>query len=215
MKNNVPEDLVKYEKKKKIFTVLYYIFLLAVVYFSAYFTVRFTSGGKIERTLLNVFFCALFLVLVYLLSRKLLSRFIPGKIFDKTYFGIIKKVNVKTRKTSVTPELPNVKEGFNNSNNWDLEYLVNLDVLCEDGRMTSTTVTAKNCTVESLEKYEEGLEVFHLYGSKNVVIMPAKDSVYVNCPVCDTLNKTDNEICDHCRHSLIKRRATENREVNL
>ncbi len=52
--------------------------------------------------------------------------------------------------------------------------------------------------------YKVGDKVFHLYGSRHVIVIPSDGGDTVFCPVCGAANEYKWNACRRCKHTLIK-----------
>ncbi len=49
-----------------------------------------------------------------------------------------------------------------------------------------------------------GDEVFHLFGSDHVLILPIPSDDHRHCAVCNDINALDSTVCRTCGHSMVK-----------
>ncbi|MBQ9746358.1 MAG: hypothetical protein IJW21_06005 [Clostridia bacterium] len=56
---------------------------------------------------------------------------------------------------------------------------------------------------EFIDAYKKGDEVFHLYGTNTVVILPKENDTHVKCPVCGVVNEKGRGTCRECGRSVL------------
>ena len=73
------------------------------------------------------------------------------------------------------------------------------------GASSGIAVTARERKNEHfLDDYKVGDTVFHLYGSRTVVVLPDAKSEQVSCAVCGERNSVLDDTCRNCKHTLVK-----------
>lgn len=207
--SKVPSDLQKYVKKQIIKHVA--VFLL-------------WQGMMIA--ILLIFGKALFgvdnpYVIGFMYALCLLVPFVNTKtvrlLCDKTYFGVIERVEIKTSFENERPWKP-TQEG---------QYTATKVILTvkEEGsdRRHTVKVTEKGGTnekqgmwdaysqrpdsgfVQNAEmRYKVGAKVFHLRSTKHLVVLPEESDTTLRCAVCGETNKAEQETCRKCGHTLMK-----------
>ena len=125
---------------------------------------------------------------------------VPLKLIDRTYLGTVERVEIKS---SVV--LDNDRSIRVERRHWYSKNSVCLTILTHNGRRIERRVYEDNSSnVSQLERYREGDTVFHLYGSKEVVILPKAADTHVKCAVCGRVNGIGERYCGFCRQTLIK-----------
>ena len=122
---------------------------------------------------------------------------VPFKLFDKTYSGIVEKVEIATTVDNLYHERPARAYLY-------LKNTVFLHVKQENGTVVRRKASETNARMsQNIESYKVGDSVFHLYGSEQTVVLPKPSDKMVQCPVCGTNNDKTHEKCDSCGHSLV------------
>ena len=208
-KQTLPDDLQRYVKSRMIKKTILFALLEAAV-----IAVLVLWGdvllGSATGTVLFIL-CALLLLVPFIVTK------FPFYLLDKTYYGVIEQVQMKTSIENERPFKPTL-EGH---------YTAVTAVLTvkEEGSGKRHTVkvkikgsaTEKNSMFDTYADrggegfvknaegtYKIGARVFHLSGTKHVVILPAENSQSVCCAVCGEDNATKDNACRKCRHTLIK-----------
>ena len=124
---------------------------------------------------------------------------VPHKLVDRTYHGIVTKVDVVTtfdNKSSVKP----TREGIYTKN------IIFLTVLLDNGKTVRKKVYEGGTkTGQHLSTYNEGDTVFHLYGTNITIVLPDNTDTNVQCAVCGASNEKNIDKCRICEHTLIKK----------
>ena len=124
---------------------------------------------------------------------------VPFGLIDRTYCGIVTKVDVATALASKSV----VKVGGDMM--WYTKNTIFLTVLLDNGKQIKTKVYEGEAKLEQhINTYKEGDRVFHLYGTKTTVVLPEEADTHVQCPVCGASNDKTVEICRMCDHTLVK-----------
>ena len=122
---------------------------------------------------------------------------VPFCLFDKTYTGTVRRVDVKNEYTMEK------KEQF--SRLYTSRRLIQaayLDVEEPSGSMRQVKIMLGNNAIA--EEFKPGDTVFHLYGAKHTLILPELAGDHVECPVCGDDNRATLTECHSCGHTLIK-----------
>ena len=123
---------------------------------------------------------------------------VPLKLLDKTYSGTVQKVEIKTT-------TDNVYHGQPTRENLYTKNTVFLYVLQENGVTIRKEAYEGNTKLsQKLDAYKAGDRVFHLYGSKQTVVLPGASDKYVQCPICGTINDKTYTDCEVYGHTLVK-----------
>lgn len=121
----------------------------------------------------------------------------PVCLFDQTFTGTVRKVNVKNEYTMEK------KEQFSRSYvSRRLIQAAYLDVEEPSGKVRQVKIMLGNNSIA--EEFKPGDTVFHIYGAKHTVILPEKAGDHVECPVCGDDNRVELTECHSCGHTLIK-----------
>ena len=119
---------------------------------------------------------------------------VPFKLFDRTFFGKVEGIEIDTR--------------WNKGTRHERSYITNtyiLTVRTTDGKVIEQKGLTTGKKLEHTETvYKVGDGVFHLYGSKHVVVFPETSESTLICPVCGSLNNADGKKCYNCGHTLVK-----------
>ena len=121
----------------------------------------------------------------------------PRKLFDRTFFGIVERVDVKTVSDFERRFKPSL-EGHYYRN--EMTLWIKTD---EGKRVRKKVYSERAKKAEYLEQYKVGDRVFHLYGSPVVVRLPEIEAEGLDCLVCGGKNGASSDVCTHCGHTLI------------
>lgn len=122
---------------------------------------------------------------------------VPVKLIDRTYCGEVVDTKVKRTVDNESSIKPTIEHMY-------YKNTVYLDVRLDNGKVI--TVKAYEGRDSDLNPYfyKKGDRVFHLYGSKNTIVLPKENVNAVRCPVCGLLNLKEDDKCKDCWHTLIK-----------
>ena len=122
----------------------------------------------------------------------------PKKLFDRTFFGRVERVDVKTVSAFERKFKPSL-EGHYYRNE------VTLLIRTDEGRRVRKKVYSERAKIDgNYDFFKEGDRVFHLYGSPVVVRLPQSGSDLQFCPVCGGKNGAfSGGVCSCCGHTLI------------
>ncbi len=123
---------------------------------------------------------------------------VPFKLIDKTYSGTVQKVEVTTTVDNAYHERPTRENLYTKNTIFLLVEQENGVVIRKQAYEGSTKVS------QNLDAYKAGDRVFHLYGSKQTVVLPQPSDKYVQCPICGTMNDKNYTDCEVCGHTLVK-----------
>lgn len=124
---------------------------------------------------------------------------VPHKLFDHTFGGKVLYVDVATTEESWLPGAPALRLYDKNT--------VRLHIVMRDGReLFKKVAEGRVPSAPYVDKFHQGDEVFHLYGSKYTVVLPKPADTSVQCAVCGTSNDVTAVRCrrSRCRHTLVK-----------
>ncbi len=140
-----------------------------------------------ENRAIRIFFALIFMSLPFLITG------FPHKTTDETYIGRVEKATVKTTYSGTGGK-------YNNFVN-----TIFLTIMTTDGKKLHKKVYSANANQkQSYSFYQIGDTVFHLYGTKSVVVLPRKKDTHFECAVCEDVNEIENTVCRSCGHTLIK-----------
>ena len=201
---NLPKDLKRFAlgrfiKKIVPFLLLEGVVAAAVILFGERVFAKSNVWFRTTATVL-LFFVPVFITGIY------------KALADRTWYGIVKNVSVKTVM---------VQEGLSKGDR-DGTYMKNIVYLTLEepsgktkrrkadeerlqinrGKLGGGTNTSEMVT----GRFSEGVAAFHLYGSDRTVVIPPDDARgFRDCAVCQSENPADAEICRVCGHTLVRR----------
>ena len=180
---NIPKDVKNYGIKRAILTTVYFILGEAAAVFGAYL---FSTNSNEAATVITF---AIAIAIPFFVTG------FPMKIIDRSYIGMIVKVNVATTTTSSMKEGP-MHVHQNND--------VNLYIKEENGNiLVKKAYQGEAKTKSGFKKYANGDIVVHVYGTEPIILLPLKPSMDCQCAVCDT-KIANQDFCPSCGHTLIK-----------
>ena len=186
----LPNDLKEYCKRKVLSRVI--PCLVWVLLFAGILILWGDVIFGVDRIALRISICVIVMILPFLLTG------IPFLIFDRTYYGRVKRVLVETtvdNESSVKPTLEHLY--------W--KNTIHLEMELPNGKTVLKKVYSGNAKLQQrLNDYAEGDKVFHLYGSRQVIRLPKQNDTMVDCAVCACSNSIEQSRCRNCGHSLIK-----------
>ncbi len=127
---------------------------------------------------------------IFLLLLPFSSTRFPAPLMDKSYRGIIRKVEMDT---SLTTHDSMFLRGQLYTR---MRVMLMIDA---GGNMLYEKAYDGDAKYgKNLDKYKEGDEVLHLYGTDRIVVLPHDADVAWECPLCGHINIMEKNICDHC-----------------
>ena len=122
---------------------------------------------------------------------------VPHKMLDRTYSGMVQKVEITTSIDSDHHSKPSRATFY-------MKNTVFLHVEQENGLV----IRKKACEgstkmAQNLEAYKVGDKVFHLYGSTQTIVLPKEKDQLVQCAICGEANYKTESHCKLCGHTLI------------
>lgn len=186
----LPRDLIIYRRQKILNRVIPCSVLVLI-----FAVVLIIWGNTIFHTENKAFQISCYIAVMLL---PFIFTGVPHKLIDRTYCGIVEKVDIITstdNDSSVKPTRENLY----------LKSTIYLSVETPSGK----TIYKKACSgiaglQQNLDTYQKGDTVFHLYGTNTVIVLPNTTDTVVHCAVCGTSNDIENIYCRDCQHSLIK-----------
>ena len=184
----LPNDLKKYCRNRILKRVIPCIILISV-----FATVLALWGNVIFNTHNKAFQTSCYIV-VMLIPFAITG--VPHKLFDSTYYGTVKKVDIVTTTDNDSSVKPTREHLY-------LKNTIYLSIEQPNGKLIyKKAYSGKARLQQNLNAYNEGDLVFHLYGTKTVVVLPNDTSVH--CSVCGSSNNIADDKCRDCGYSLIK-----------
>ncbi len=208
MKNNMmkkngfttlPNDIKKYIIRKICVRLL--IWALLSIFISLFFLAghkMFGSQNLGSR------------IIVYVLCMIFLCIFtgVPLKLIDSSWVGEIVKIGTKEGLLFTKEAKPRA---------YGVVYIM-LTIKKANGRVVKKKIQSKTFPLganhmyikpqgdvqKSLDMYSVSDRVFHLYGSKFIIVLPNEDAQNIACAVCGTSNSYNSKICEKCGHTLIR-----------
>lgn len=123
---------------------------------------------------------------------------VSNKLFDKTFYGKVIKVDVETTVDSSSSVKPTREHLY-------YKNTVYLTVETDSGKTIKRKVHEARVNSQSeCDLYKVGDWVFHLYGTKHTIVIPNESNDYVCCSVCGEVNNKNETLCRSCMHTLVK-----------
>lgn len=196
-KLNLQADLKKYVRKYILKRII-----PCVCLFSALCTVLILWGETVFNTKGNiswrVFYYGLTLAIPFLVTG------VPLKLCDRTYAGTVDNVEVSVG-VAVTDKSVRAVSDYYYNKNWNSKSVVYLTVNTTDERKIRKKAHEELSKFNtSIDKYAKGAKVFHLYGTKEIIIFPTEADTHAKCCVCGGINRKTENHCEHCGYSLVK-----------
>ena len=198
MKYKLPDDVRRYVRNKVLRRVLLWA-LLELVFGG----ILILWGKQIFHTgtwpALDVVCYCVILLIPFAVCR------VPFKLIDRTWYGVVEKVDIKTTWDNDQPYKPTYEHFY-------LKNTVRLTVKLPDQEKTvkRKVYAGRAKKQQHLNSYKKGDKVFHLYGTQHTVVLPVSSDQHVQCAVCGTMNDisgmTNGEKprCHNCRLTLIR-----------
>lgn len=143
-----------------------------------------------ENRAIRIFFALIFMSFPFLITG------FPHKTTDETYIGQVEEATVKTTYSATGGRFSGQGRFVNTT------YLT---ITTHDGKKIHKNVYSANASQKQpFNLYQIGDTVFHLYGTKSVVVLPRKKDTHFECAVCEDVNEIENTVCRSCGHTLIK-----------
>ncbi len=189
----MPDDLRKYVRNTRIKKLICFILtetILGIVLFIFGDKIFFGSFGYDEfDTVKYILYTAVMVIPALLLIFKY-------RIFDKTYWGEVGHVAVKTEYISPFKARLTAGEFYN---------IVYLTIILPNRNIIKRKVSSDKIEFKSnVEKFKKGDNVFHLCGTKLIIVIPSKNRDDIKCVVCGASNNSSSNTCNECGHTLVK-----------
>lgn len=190
MHKRLPKDLRQYSVRRALFRIIPCGILLLV-----FGIVLALFGERVFNTENQMFRVSCYAVTMLL---PFAVTGVPFRLLDRTYWGTVDEVQVKTTAESVSSVKPSLESLYQKNTVYVTVRLPNgkriHKKVCE-GRAEHTA---------NFESYHKDDRVFHLYGTRYTVVLPKETDSLVQCAVCGDQNATTEECCRNCGHTLIK-----------
>ena len=190
---SLPKDL-----KKHIKTYIFKKIALFVLMEAALVAVLLMWGntlfGNSTGIVLYVLWALLLLVPFFVTN-------IPFSLLDKTYYGVIEQVQMKTSLENERPFKPTLEGHYTavtavitvKEEGSEKRHTVKMRTMGEAKEKSNMFDTYANCGGDSFVNsaeatYKVGAKVVHLYGTKHIVVLPNDKAQSVCCAVCGETN---------------------------
>ena len=196
---SLPKDIRNYICKRFMFRLLKFLILAAMSSFLIYFL----NDRIMERCHILVYTG----LLVGLGIMPFWVSEIPMKMFDSSWRGIVKAVDIKEETGTVTVStrvFPYTKHIFILTVEKENGKIVKVKAK-EYGykRYKSSKVPHAGDIQHHLNDYKEGDTVYHFYGLTELFVIGKNRPMNVNCVVCGSENPRKACCCHHCGHTLL------------
>ena len=199
MKNSkgLPIDLRRYARaaffhKSRAFIISFVLTVLALVFFGdVILPTKYPEAKPIIYTVI--------LALPFIFTK------FPFCVIDSTYCGIVERVQIETG-TGIKAFKDNDLGARTTYNAWKMydQNTIYLYIRTHGGGLIKREVFRGIASLgEFIDAYEKGDEVFHLYGTNTVVILPKENDTHVKCSVCGVVNEKERGACRECGHTLL------------
>ena len=199
MRNNkgLPKDLKDYARaafwrKSRTFIISFVVTLIALIFLGdIILPTKYPEAKPIIYTVI--------LALPFIFTK------FPFCIIDSTYCGIVERVQIETT-TGIKAFKDNDQGARTTYNTWKMydQNTIYLYIRTHDGRLIKREVFRGIASLqEFIDTYKKDDEVFHIYGTNTVVILPKENDTHVKCPVCGVVNEKGRETCRECGHTLL------------
>lgn len=186
----LPKDLKAYGRKKILQRVL-----PCALMFVSFGLILLEWGTVIFATRNKIFLISCYVVVMIL---PFVLTGVPHKLIDKTYYGIVKKVDIVTTIDNGSSVKPTREHLY-------LKNTIYLKIETSNGELIyKKAYSGKAKLLQNIHTYNEGDKVFHLYGTNVTIVLPGSADISVQCTVCGTSNNINDDKCRDCGHSLVK-----------
>ncbi len=190
-KLQLPKDLKQFAIKTALKRVIPCVLML--IGFAAVLMLWGDVILPIEKDIVKVIVYTMVMLVPFALTG------VPFKLIDKTYSGIVEKVEITTTVDNLYHERPTRESLY-------LKNTVFLHVKQENGTVVRRKASEKNARMsQNSEAYKVGDTVFHLYGSTQTIVLPKDTDKFVQCVICGDANAKDECHCKACGHTLVTR----------
>lgn len=186
----MPKDLQQLVRLFFVKRIIVFLLIFAIICFAITFII-----DRMHDPVYTVYTVSSY-TLAFFVS--LLIAGIPNILLDKTFYGKVVKVTVKTTVDSTSPAKPTRETLY-------FKNTVYLTVETDYGKTIKRKVYEANARLQSgCSLYKVGDVVFHLRGTKHTIVVPGRSDEYVCCSVCGEVNNKHETICMRCTHTLVK-----------
>ena len=189
----LPADIKRYIAKKVIFrlSVCFVLEAAAVAAIALW-------GGKLFASV-NAGITALCYIVVLLIPFAITG--VPFKLIDRTWCGVVEKVDVNTTYDYERRFRPTLEGTY-------LKNTIYLTVMPPDKEhlIIKKVYAGRAKLQQHINDYVKGDKVFHLYGTQHTIVLPVPPETHVQCAVCGTMNdlaENKDKKCHNCRLTLI------------
>ena len=186
----LPKDLQNYARaalwrKSRAFVISFALTVLALIFFGdAILSSKYPEMKTISYTII--------LALPFIFTK------FPFCVIDSTYYGTVEDIEVEMTKDARAGYGP---RGFRIYD----KGTVYLKIRTPDGALIRRKVYGGTASLQKyINKYHKDDEVFHLYGTDVVVVLPVEKDIPVQCPVCGVINEEGEEACRECGHTILR-----------
>ena len=196
---SLPKDIKRYVRKTILLRLLKFVILSAISSFLIYFL----NDRIMERCHILVYTG----LLVGLGIMPFWVSEIPMKLFDSSWRGIVKAVDIKEETGTVTVStrvIPYTNHIFILTVEKENGKIVKVKAK-EYGykRYKGSKVPHAGDIQHHLNDYKEGDTVYHFYGLTELFVIGKNRPMNVNCVVCGSENPRTSTHCHHCGHTLL------------
>ncbi len=118
-------------------------------------------------------------------------------LFDFTFVGVVKTVDIRTRFDSTNRVQPSRFNTFSINT-------IYLNIETNSKKWIRRQVYSGEANEKYFGNYNEDDTVLHLRGTKHIVVLPKPNSTHCTCAVCGSVNEIGNTVCYKCKHTLVK-----------
>ncbi len=188
----LPKDLKRFSIRKVLVRIIPCFILTAAIA-----GVLIAWGDVILKTDVLPFKISAYILF---LSIPFVACGVPFKLINRSYYGTIEGVDIKT----VYSSKDTVRVANRLIHRANAYYL---DIKTDDGKSLNIKIDEKYTDIiGDRHLYKAGDRVFHLYGSKQIIVLPTDREETLRCPICGYTNEKENDTCRECLHTLIKSR---------
>lgn len=185
----IPKDLQRFVRLLFIKRIIVFLLIFAIMCVAIAFINKMSEP-------VNISYMVSSYTLAFFVS--LLMAGISNILLDKTFYGKVVKISVKTTVDSTSPAKPTRETLY-------YKNTVYLTVETDSGKTIKRKVREVNAGLQSgCSLYKVGDMVFHLRGTKHIIVMPNESNDYVRCSVCGETNNKSEMLCRSCMHTLVK-----------
>ena len=198
MKPGLPDDVKRHVKRKvlkrvAILTVLEFVLAAILIVWGK----QILHAGSWQA--FDAICCIVILAIPFLVCG------VPIKLIDKSWYGVVEKVDVDTTYDCDQPYKPSLERFY-------LKNTVYLTVKVpdKDKLIIKKVYSGKAKQQRHINTYQKGDKVFHLYGTRQTIVLPDPSKTHLQCAVCGTMNEipenagSEKKTCRECHLTLIR-----------